>query len=203
MFQRIHRWRKARGAKAGEGRRDQHLLRGLGASVWEVPQVSVRDVTCREEGLSYQPKSLKTNIPSSSVYKDFWFQCLCSPSSVATSVFILLPPQDHDAVSSEKHQNSSQVLVPQELPVPDFQGRISFFFPPTCVILKISGLSSWMWRFSLTAGAFSPPVSYVSFKQERSLNECFSWLIVTFIITRSPLSSIVNSIQSCSIKDCS
>jgi len=26
--------------------------------------------------------------------------------------------QDHDAVGSEKHQNSRQVLVPQELPVP-------------------------------------------------------------------------------------
>lgn len=35
--------------------------------------------------------------------------------------FLFLPPsQDHDAVSSEEHQNSRQVLVPQELPVPDF-----------------------------------------------------------------------------------
>lgn len=158
MFQRIHRWRKARGAKAGEGRRDQHLLRGLGASVWEVPQVSVRDVTCREEGLSYQPKSLKTNIPSSYVYKDFWFQCLCSPSSVATSLIILLPPQDHDAVSSEKHQNSSQVLVPQELPVPDFQGRISFFFPNLCYFKN-------QWLIIMDVEIFSDSWSFFSARQ--------------------------------------
>ncbi len=45
VFQRVHRWRKDGGAEAGEGRRDQHLLCGLGASVREVPQVSVGDVT--------------------------------------------------------------------------------------------------------------------------------------------------------------
>lgn len=45
MFQRVHRWRKGRGAKAGEGRRDQHLLCGFGAPIWEVPQVGVREVT--------------------------------------------------------------------------------------------------------------------------------------------------------------
>lgn len=38
-----------------------------------------------------------------------------------------LPSQDYDAVSSEKHKNSCQVLVPQELPVPDIQGRIFYF----------------------------------------------------------------------------
>lgn len=37
---------------------------------------------------------------------------------------LFIPSQDYDAVGSEEHQNSSQILVPQELPVPYFQGRI-------------------------------------------------------------------------------
>lgn len=73
LFQRLHRRSKDGGAEAGEGRRDQHLLCGFGASVREVPPVSVRDVTGkRKEDLSHQPKSLKTNIPSSYAYKDFF-----------------------------------------------------------------------------------------------------------------------------------
>lgn len=56
------------------------------------------------------------------MYKDF----IDFSAFVATDLFI--PSQDYDAVSSEEHQNSGQVLVPQELPVPDFQGRIFFFF---------------------------------------------------------------------------
>lgn len=39
--------------------------------------------------------------------------------------FNLRLSQDHDAVCSQTHQNSRQVLVPQELPVPDVQGRMS------------------------------------------------------------------------------
>lgn len=57
FFQRFHRWREDRGAKAGQGRRDQHLLRGFGASLREVPQVGVRDVTGQRKGIAVSTKN--------------------------------------------------------------------------------------------------------------------------------------------------
>lgn len=70
--QRIHRRRNDRGAETGEGRRDQHLLRGFGPSVWAVPQVSVGDVTrlrTEDPRLNHNPP--QADIPSSYVNKDF------------------------------------------------------------------------------------------------------------------------------------
>lgn len=115
-FQRFHRWSQDRGAKAGEGRRDQYLLRGLGASVREVPQVSVRDLTGqrRKERRGFLLSPVPVLFPSFVAARPFYF-------------ILLLLSQDYDAVGSEKHQNARQVLVPQELPVPGVQGEVFTF----------------------------------------------------------------------------
>ena len=67
----------------------------------------------------------KTTVTSNTEPID-WF-CLVFQALLSLVLFLFLFTfQDHDVVGSEKHQNSRQVLVPQELPVPDVQG-ISFF----------------------------------------------------------------------------
>lgn len=53
---------------------------------------------------------------------------------------LFISSQDYDAVGSEEHQNSSQILVPQELPVPYFQGRI---FDEMSVLRTHSSASLW------------------------------------------------------------
>lgn len=55
---------------------------------------------------------------ASSRFIDFFPASSVSPSPL----ICLFPSQDYDAVGAEEHKNSSQVLVPQELPVTNFQG---------------------------------------------------------------------------------
>lgn len=110
VIQRIHRWRSNRGAEAGEGRRDQHLLCSFRSSVREVPQVSP---VSEGSGLLRNPQVLVLGVAGVS-----------SLFSVSFLLNVFIPSQDYDDVGSEEHQNSSQILVPQELPVPYFQGRI-------------------------------------------------------------------------------
>lgn len=87
------------------------------------------------------------------MYKDFiGFSAFVLPALLPPVFFILPPSQDYDAVSSEEHQNSRQVLVPQELPVPDFQGRISF-------TLEIS------WLLIIDVEIFSDGCSFFSVHQ--------------------------------------
>lgn len=116
VFQRFYRWRKGRGAKAGEGWRDQHFLCSFRASVWEIPQV--------------RPLILQTWHPCLLCTKTLLIGLLLCSQSCPNHYFhpVLLPSKDYDAVCSKKHQNACQVLVPEELSVPNFQGWSFFFF---------------------------------------------------------------------------
>lgn len=111
VLQRIHGRRSNRGAEAGEGRRDQHLLCRFRSPVREVPQVRM--------GRFRFPLKSRPSLPCVC----YWCQFL------VLRLNLFIPCQDYDAVGSEEHQNSSQVLVPQELPVSNFQGRIFEILP--------------------------------------------------------------------------
>lgn len=122
MIQGIHRRSGGGGAEAGEGRRAQHLLAGFGPSVREIPQVSLGDGgRQREGGVGKDPgKATSHSVLAAAALLIFFFSLA---SSVSPSPLIcLFPSQDYDAVGAEEHKNSSQVLVPQELPVTNFQG---------------------------------------------------------------------------------
>lgn len=115
MIQGIHRRSGGGGAEAGEGRRAQHLLAGFGPSVREIPQVSLGDDGRQREGGKKDPgKATSHSVLAAAALLIFFF---LSP------LICLFPSQDYDAVGAEEHKNSSQVLVPQELPVTNFQGK--------------------------------------------------------------------------------
>lgn len=143
-IQGIHRRRNGGGAEAAEGRRDQHLLRGFGPSVRALPQVSIGDVS-----------GWRTRQNPGKLTPLYWFSASLfgRHQSVLVCLFFLTS-QDHDAVSAEAHQNSGQVLVPQELPVPNFQG------------MDTLGFSFLLFTDVQTAAALSLSLGDVTSRQE-------------------------------------
>lgn len=116
----------------------------------------------RTEEADSSTEAIKNQLPCTFI--DFSDSVQLSVCRLSCDSFSLSLFQDYDAVSSEEHQNPCQVLVPQELPIPDFQGRIFFF--PIAVTLEISwhlttDIDKATAIANLMAAAFS-----VSFQQE-------------------------------------
>lgn len=171
VFQRFHGWREDGGAEAGQGRYDQHLLCGLGASVREVPQVGVRDVTGQRKGIVVSAKNPWKRtfplLPYTFDFRVFFFPVLLPP------VFLLLLFSLRIMMLSVLKHTKTPVKFwfLKNYLSPTFKVGfyfILFYFLPLVLLWNSAGISSLMWKSSPMAAAFSLSNIDVKLKQKRA-----------------------------------